>query len=1060
MNVRRAFSKNPSLTFLVAVSFLVLPLRGLAGEASRPDPAATRLYAVAVKLQSVRLYAQAAQKWQELIRQFPQDLRVANARHHLGICQLHGKQFADAAVTFQVLIEEHPQFASLDSAQFNLGLSLYNIALASKKPEDHRAAAEAFSQVRAKSEKSEHVPMALFYQGECLYSAGELPGAVTVYQELLSAYPKHELMPQVIYSLGTTLYELGKAKESADTLQAFLKQYPKHELAGECQLRLGLSLLGQKDYAEAEKVFHKAASVEGFEHADFALAHYAQCLYEREQHSQAAAAYASLPKRFPSSKYCGHALLAGGKCWYQAGKLSEARDLLTQIKPDLPEAPEAAYWLGWTLIKLKKPAEAVGVLEKAISAYPQSSFLPQLVFARANAIYEQPGRSQESAKLFADFAAKHTDHELSPKAIYMASLAALESKEYSQARQHAEAFLANEKLAKHELVPEVLFIAGEACTLADPPDPANAEAHYQRLVKGFAEHKQCATAQVRIGLCKYLAGEYSEAVQYLSRIVVGLKEPPLTAEAHFLIGRSHSDAGKPADAVNAFHAAWKAKPDWNRGDEVLLALALALRSQGKASEAAAELERLNGSFPESSYRDQGYYQLGDIAYEQDKLDEAIAHFIRVNADFPNSRWAAPAQLSLGLALLAEKEFEQSIEALTKLLDTHSQSSACARARYVRGLAYQRSGKHDAGLKDLTAYLASEPEPQDIPEARLALALCQMELKKPAEAAQTLAKLLREAPGYAAADQAHYEMGFALMAAHKENEAVEAFAQLAAKFPNSPLAAEADFRVGEFHERAERWPEAANAYQAGLQKAKAAPLREKLQYKLGWVQFQREDFAAAREVLKKQLEEHSQGELNVDARYLAGECLFREGKCQEALPEFAKVIETKAPKYHARSLYRSGACSANLQQWPQSQQYYQELIEHFPDFELVNEARYGLGWALQNQEKLQEAKEAYQQVTEATNSETAAKSRFMIGECDFREKSYQRAIEHFLEAAVGYPYPEWQALGYFEAGRCFIELKDVPRALDMLETVVNKYPKHPRAKSAADLIADLKKGTTG
>ena len=48
---------------------------------------------------------------------------------------------------------------------------------------------------------------------------------------------------------------------------------------------------------------------------------------------------------------------------------------------------------------------------------------------------------------------------------------------------------------------------------------------------------------------------------------------------------------------------------------------------------------------------------------------------------------------------------------------------------------------------------------------------------------------------------------------------------------------------------------------------------------------------------------------------------------------------------------------------------------------------------------------------------------MMGECSFAEKKYSEAVEHFLEAAIGYPYDEWRAMGHFEAGRCFLELKD-------------------------------------
>ena len=98
---------------------------------------------------------------------------------------------------------------------------------------------------------------------------------------------------------------------------------------------------------------------------------------------------------------------------------------------------------------------------------------------------------------------------------------------------------------------------------------------------------------------------------------------------------------------------------------------------------------------------------------------------------------------------------------------------------------------------------------------------------------------------------------------------------------------------------------------------------------------------------------------------------------------------------------------------------------------------------------------YERVTKETNTESAAKARFMMGECAFAQKKYDIAWQHFLEAALGYPYPEWQALGHFEAARCFIELKMPDNAINSLREVVEKFPKHERAKDAAKLLADLK-----
>ena len=60
------------------------------------------------------------------------------------------------------------------------------------------------------------------------------------------------------------------------------------------------------------------------------------------------------------------------------------------------------------------------------------------------------------------------------------------------------------------------------------------------------------------------------------------------------------------------------------------------------------------------------------------------------------------------------------------------------------------------------------------------------------------------------------------------------------------------------------------------------------------------------------------------------------------------------------------------------------------------------------------------------------------------------MEHFLEAALAYPYPNGRPWATYEAGRCFIALKDTPKKPSTtLETVVKKFPKHARAKDAAN-----------
>ena len=91
---------------------------------------------------------------------------------------------------------------------------------------------------------------------------------------------------------------------------------------------------------------------------------------------------------------------------------------------------------------------------------------------------------------------------------------------------------------------------------------------------------------------------------------------------------------------------------------------------------------------------------------------------------------------------------------------------------------------------------------------------------------------------------------------------------------------------------------------------------------------------------------------------------------------------------------------------------------------------------------------------AAQRETAAKARFMIGECYFTKQDHQAAAKHFLKAAYGYGHEEWSAMAFFEAGRCFEVLKDVNQARNSYQAMIKTYPSHDQAALARRRLAEL------
>jgi tol-pal system protein YbgF len=81
--------------------------------------------------------------------------------------------------------------------------------------------------------------------------------------------------------------------------------------------------------------------------------------------------------------------------------------------------------------------------------------------------------------------------------------------------------------------------------------------------------------------------------------------------------------------------------------------------------------------------------------------------------------------------------------------------------------------------------------------------------------------------------------------------------------------------------------------------------------------------------------------------------------------------------------------------------------------------------------------------------------FMIGECYFSQKKFDKAIDAFDELILNYPQSDKIAEAYYKKGLALIELKKKDEAIAVLTFLVSKYPLEEDAKKAQDKIRELK-----
>lgn len=1007
-------------------------------------------YASAVRLQNSGLFELAAEEWKNFLQKYPADARVDRAIHYLGLCYLKLDKYSEAISTFQQLLQKHPQSEMAEPSLRLLGLAQYMAGRAGK-PELLKTAAETLQEYLNKYSNSGQAPEVLYYRGECFYALGQKKEAAEIYQTFLARYPKHPLVPEVLYALGVAQQELEQPEAAGKTYDQFLQQFADHSLAGEVTLRRGETLFTQGEYAAAEKWFAAAAQRKDFPLADYALLRQSAALAQQKKYAEAAEVAGQMAERFPHSKYVGQALLLAGKALYWAEQYAQAQPFLEKVVQKGEEVGlEGAHWLARCLLKQSKPAEALAVVQKALSQAGQTRWAAALTMDQADCLYEIPQRRKEALQVYANLASHYPEDPLGAQALYMAVFTAVELNQFSSALEYAKQFL--DRFAQHELAGDVLQLAAEShLQLQQYPE---AEKRYQQALAKAGSHAPLLW-KVRYGLVLLLAKKYQQAAAIVQPLVAQIQEKPLLAEAQYILGASLLELKRPAEAIQALQAAIQTDPQWRQADETFLCLAHAYWSAGKAQQAKQTLKTLLTQFPQSRILDQAHYWLAEYLYTEKQYAEAAEQYQQILTQWPQSPLSLPALLGLAWAKLMAGQPTEAEKTFTQFLEKYPKDPLALRARYGRAVARQQQAQFASALEDLQAFLQSNPTGPERSDAQYILGLCLVGLKRYDQAAETFQQLLQTDPNYPAKDKVLYEWAWAFQSANKLKEAAELFGRLAKEHPNSPLAAEALFHQGEWAYQQGQFLDAAAAYFQAAKAAGQSPLGEKASYKLGWAYFRMGDFAKAAQTFSYQRQLWPQGELADDAAFMEAEALFQQEKWQEALQAYSLVKQPSNKEFLALALLHSAQSAAQLNQWDKALELARKCANEHPNSPYFLQALYEQAWALHNLGQLSEAVKIYQTVVDqGGNQEIAARAQFMIGEIHFDQKNHKEAIRSFYRVMAGYAYPKWQADAMFEAARCFELLGMKDKAISQYKELLEKHPQSNKAPLAQQRLQAL------
>lgn len=204
-----------------------------------------------------------------------------------------------------------------------------------------------------------------------LEKSGDTQGALTRWDSLVKGFPGSDSLPEYLYKKGGALLALARSSEALDYFQAVVKRFPRSPWNAASSYAIGYVYTRRAEYPRALPYFQAAArDAPAGELAERSSLSMGICLFNMGSFDMALVRLEDLRSRKPKSISEGAIVVLIGRTLYRMGRLEDAvltlREVATglaaEVTVDQARAAEngadAAYWLGWTNLRLGRLAPA------------------------------------------------------------------------------------------------------------------------------------------------------------------------------------------------------------------------------------------------------------------------------------------------------------------------------------------------------------------------------------------------------------------------------------------------------------------------------------------------------------------------------------------------------------------------------------------------------------------------------------------------------------------------------------------------------------------------------
>ncbi len=561
-----------------------------------------------------------------------------------------------------------------------------------------------------------------------------------------------------------------------------------------------------------------------------------------------------------------------------------------------------------------------------------------------------------------------------------------------------------------------------------------------RLVNNFKHHNLVEDATFKIGECRYNLKEYDKSKEQFTAYINTYPHSPRLDAAYFYIAESDYYLENLKFALDGY-----AKVISVASDDKIKALAKtssgwALLKLKRCDDALKSFEDAEAICREKGLdADDILLGKGNLFAEQDQYGLALNSYEELIKSFPRSSRLADAYLGRANALYGLGKYLESAASYRTILDREADfKNSDLKEKAYFGLAWAnlKLGNSAEAIENFKLVANSSGDKLMRLSAFCQMADAYQDTGNLSQALDIYDKILKDYPDSPYSDYVQYQEGMALLKMDKIDAATLMFQSLKANFPKSKFIPDAQYYLGTAYFKKGDFNSCIEQFGSLI---KTMPLESELRseamFNLGLAYVHLEKYREAVEVFERVAKEYPlNNDLIQRSEFEIANIMFNQSKVKDALKKF-KIIIYKYPSTQTslQALSWLGDYYLKDKQFDTATKYFRQIIEDFPDSNLVNEAGYNLGKALLEMGRFNDAMKEFDRVSPQSERKLLAQTKLAQAAISFKTNaresvsSYERIIKD---------YPDYARSAFIELAQVYKSLNESDKAIAALQSSLN------------------------